>query len=106
MVEDGKVLDLIVGDRLSKHGPQALGRLQFGGIRGQNNQLDALGTIRPVATCHPAPSSTRTTRISPDTWRRAVLKFETLGPLYKYAGMLPSQELTIVDRKLDAHLVC
>lgn len=43
--------------------------------------------------------------ISPDTWRRALLDFEALGPHYKYAGMLTSQETTIIDRKLDAHLV-
>ena len=34
-----------------------------------------------------------------------MLDFDSLGPLYKYAGMLTSQEVTIVDRKLDAHLV-
>jgi hypothetical protein len=43
--------------------------------------------------------------ISPDTWRRALLEFGSLGPLYKYAGMVTSQEVTIIDRKLDAHLV-
>ncbi|UEM25052.1 zeta toxin family protein (plasmid) [Skermanella mucosa] len=43
--------------------------------------------------------------ISPDTWRKALLDFDSLGPLYKYAGMLTSQEVTIIDRKLDAHLV-
>ena len=43
--------------------------------------------------------------ISPDTWRRVFLDFDSLGPLYKYAGMLTSHEATIVDRKLDAHLV-
>jgi len=43
--------------------------------------------------------------ISPDTWRRALLDFGSLGPLYKYAGMLTSQEVMIIDRKLDAHLI-
>jgi hypothetical protein len=43
--------------------------------------------------------------ISPDTWRRALLEFDSLGSMYKYAGMLTSQEVTIIDRKLDAHLV-
>lgn len=43
--------------------------------------------------------------ISPDTWRKALLEFDSLGPLYKYAGMVTSQEVTIIDRKLDAHLV-
>lgn len=43
--------------------------------------------------------------ISPDTWRRALLDFGSLGPLYKYAGMLTSHEVTIIDRKLDVHLV-
>jgi hypothetical protein len=43
--------------------------------------------------------------ISPDTWRRALLDFGSLGPLYKYAGMLTSHEVTIIDRKLDTHLI-
>lgn len=43
--------------------------------------------------------------ISPDTWRRALLEFDSLGPLYKYAGMVTSQEVMVIDRKLDAHLV-
>jgi len=43
--------------------------------------------------------------ISPDTWRRALLDFDNLGPLFKYAGMLTSQEVVLIDRKLDAHLV-
>jgi hypothetical protein len=43
--------------------------------------------------------------ISPDTWRRALLEFDSLGSLYKYAGMVTSQEVTIIDRKLDVHLV-
>lgn len=43
--------------------------------------------------------------ISPDTWRRALLDFNSLGPLYKYAGMLTSHEVAVIDRKLDARLV-
>ena len=34
-----------------------------------------------------------------------MLNFDALGPLYKYAGMLTSQEVAIIDKKLDAHLV-
>lgn len=43
--------------------------------------------------------------VSPDTWRRFLLDFDSLGSLYKYAGTLTSHELNIIDRKLDAHLV-
>ena len=43
--------------------------------------------------------------ISPDIWRKALLDFQSLGPFYKYAGMLTSQEVMIIDRKLDAYLV-
>ena len=43
--------------------------------------------------------------ISPDTWRKVLLDFGTLGSSYKYAGMLTSHEVTIIDRKLDAYLV-
>jgi hypothetical protein len=43
--------------------------------------------------------------ISPDIWRRVLLDFGSLGPLYKYAGMLTGQELDIIDQKLDRYLV-
>jgi hypothetical protein len=43
--------------------------------------------------------------ISPDIWRRVLLDFKSLGPRYKYAGMLTSHELEIIDRKLLSHLV-
>ncbi|MBV8521395.1 MAG: hypothetical protein JOY71_04575, partial [Acetobacteraceae bacterium] len=43
--------------------------------------------------------------ISPDIWRKVLLGFGSLGPLYKYAGMLTSHEVGIIDRKLDDYLV-
>jgi hypothetical protein len=43
--------------------------------------------------------------VSPDTWRKILLDFDTLGSMYKYAGMLTSHEVTIIDRKLDSYLV-
>jgi hypothetical protein len=43
--------------------------------------------------------------ISPDTWRKALLDFKSLGNMYKYAGMLTSHEVTIIDKKLDTYLV-
>ena len=43
--------------------------------------------------------------ISPDIWRRVLLDFDSLGILYKYAGMLTGQELAIIDQKLDNYLV-
>jgi hypothetical protein len=43
--------------------------------------------------------------ISPDVWRRVLLDFESLGPLYRYAGMLTSQELAIIDEKLYRYLL-
>ena len=42
--------------------------------------------------------------ISPDIWRRLILKYETLGPDYKYAGRLTSNEVSIIDRKLDTYI--
>src|SRR5215207_41158 len=42
--------------------------------------------------------------ISPDIWRRLLLNFDTLGSLYKYAGMLTSHKLAIIDHKLDSYL--
>jgi hypothetical protein len=43
--------------------------------------------------------------ISPDVWRRVLLDFESLGSLYKYAGMLTSQEIAIIDGKLHRYLM-
>ena len=42
--------------------------------------------------------------ISPDIWRRLILTYETLGPDYKYAGRLTSNEVSIIDRKLDTYI--
>jgi len=42
--------------------------------------------------------------ISPDIFRRSLLDFESLGSNYKYAGLFTSQELDIVDHKLDRHM--
>ena len=42
--------------------------------------------------------------ISPDIWRKFLLDYDALGKAYKYAGALTSQELEIVDRKLDRYI--
>jgi len=42
--------------------------------------------------------------ISPDIWRRLLLDYESLGEAYKYAGRLTSNEVNIVDNKLDRYI--
>ena len=42
--------------------------------------------------------------ISPDIWRKLLLDYGSLGRFHKYAGMLTSQELAIIDRKLDIYV--
>jgi len=42
--------------------------------------------------------------ISPDIWRKQLLDYGTLGEAYKYAGAFTSEEVQIVDRKLDRHM--
>ncbi len=42
--------------------------------------------------------------ISPDIWRKQLLDYPSLGPAYKYAGALTSEELQIVDQKLDRYM--
>ncbi len=42
--------------------------------------------------------------ISPDIWRKQLLDYGSLGPAYKYAGALTSEELQIVDQKLDRYM--
>ena len=42
--------------------------------------------------------------ISPDIWRKYLLDYDSLGAAYKYAGALTSDEVEIIDRKLDAYM--
>ncbi len=42
--------------------------------------------------------------ISPDIWRKQLLDYASLGAAYKYAGALTSEELQIVDQKLDRYM--
>ena len=42
--------------------------------------------------------------ISPDIWRKQLLDYASLGAAYKYAGALTSDELQIVDQKLDRYM--
>ena len=42
--------------------------------------------------------------ISPDIWRKQLLDYASLGAAYKYAGACTSEELQIIDQKLDRHM--
>jgi hypothetical protein len=42
--------------------------------------------------------------ISPDIWRKQLLDYASLGAAYKYAGAFTSDELQIVDQKLDRYM--
>jgi len=42
--------------------------------------------------------------ISPDIWRKQLLDYGSLGPAFKYAGAFTSEELQIVDQKLDRYM--
>ena len=42
--------------------------------------------------------------ISPDIWRKQLLDYDALGADYKYAGSFTSDELQIVDQKLDCYM--
>ena len=42
--------------------------------------------------------------ISPDIWRRLLLDYDSLGADYKYAGRLTSNEVGIIDSKLDRYI--
>jgi hypothetical protein len=44
--------------------------------------------------------------ISPDIWRKQLLDYGALGPAYKYAGAFTSEEVQIVDQKLDRYMAC
>ena len=42
--------------------------------------------------------------ISPDIWRKQLIDYEALGPVYKYGAMFTGEELHIVDQKLDRYM--
>ena len=42
--------------------------------------------------------------ISPDIWRKQLLDYDTLGPVYKYGAAFTGDELQIVDQKLDRYM--
>ena len=42
--------------------------------------------------------------ISPDIWRKQLLDYGALGTAYKYAGAFTSEELQIIDQKLDGYM--
>ena len=42
--------------------------------------------------------------ISPDIWRKQLLDYASLGPAYKYGGACTSEELQIIDQKLDRYM--
>jgi hypothetical protein len=42
--------------------------------------------------------------ISPDIWRKQLLDYGSLGAAFKYAGAFTSEELQIVDQKLDRYM--
>jgi len=42
--------------------------------------------------------------ISPDIWRKQLLDYASLGADHRYGGMLTSEELAIIDHKLDRYV--
>jgi len=42
--------------------------------------------------------------ISPDIWRKQLLDYVSLGAVYKYAGAFTSDEVQIIDQKLDRYM--
>ena len=42
--------------------------------------------------------------ISPDIWRKQLLDYASLGAAYKYAGAFTSDEVQIIDQKLDRYM--
>jgi hypothetical protein len=42
--------------------------------------------------------------ISPDIWRKQLLDYASLGAAFKYAGAFTSEELQIIDHKLDRYM--
>ena len=42
--------------------------------------------------------------VSPDIWRKQLLDYASLGDDFRYGAMLTSEELAIIDRKLDRYV--
>lgn len=43
--------------------------------------------------------------VSPDIWRKFLLDYNSLGRARRYAGALTGQEVAIIDKKLDRHMM-
>ena len=42
--------------------------------------------------------------ISPDIWRKQLIDYEALGPVFRYGATFTGEELQIVDQKLDRYM--
>ena len=42
--------------------------------------------------------------ISPDIWRKQLIDYDALGPVYRYGATFTGEELQIVDQKLDRYM--
>ncbi len=51
--------EVLVGERLVEHGPEAFGRLELGTVGRQVDEPNALGDGQPGRVCQPALSRTR-----------------------------------------------
>jgi hypothetical protein len=43
--------------------------------------------------------------VSPDIWRKFLVDYSSLGPARRYAGALTGQEVAVIDKKLDRHMM-
>ena len=42
--------------------------------------------------------------ISPDIWRKQLIDYESLGPVFRYGASFTGEELQIIDQKLDRYM--
>jgi len=42
--------------------------------------------------------------ISPDIWRKQLIDYDSLGPVFRYAASFTGEELQIIDQKLDRYM--
>ena len=42
--------------------------------------------------------------ISPDIWRKQLVDYDSLGPVFRYAASFTGEELQIIDQKLDRYM--
>jgi hypothetical protein len=104
----GELIDPILRDAARREGYQLLPQQeQPVVINTKGPSASGKSTLRPLQRRLAGNIGVRWSDfalISPDIWRKQLLDYGALGTAYKYAGAFSSEELQIIDQKLDGYM--